>query len=85
MGQKLNPCPCCGGNAVYFDSKKTFELWDIVFHFTIMCRKCGLQLPDDKYVLRIGMAKNGDISIKKDDRQKAAEDWNRRMNDEIQK
>lgn len=85
MGQALKSCPICGGEARYFDKTKKFYGWDVVFTFTIMCRTCGLQLPDGTYHVEVRMGMDGEFVVKNDERQKAADDWNRRIDDEIQK
>lgn len=84
MNEKLKPCPCCGGEARYFDKKRSIFGFDIIFDFSICCIKCGLQLANDRYKVEVEMGADGEFIVKNDDRKKAAEDWNRRDKDEVE-
>lgn len=78
---QLKPCPFCGGMSEMFT-----RVGDVdgtrgetrVWHFGIGCTKCGIRLPRSNYKLSVQMGRCGGIQILEDDRQEAADLWNRR-------
>ena len=75
---KLKPCPFCGGEAEYFIVENcscgTARGWK----FGIHCTKCMVSLPMRDFMLTMDLYSNGELVAKKDERQKAADMWNRR-------
>ena len=78
---KLKPCPFCGKEAAFFSkcccSKAATGLtrkWE----FGVGCLACGIALPNTSYSFSLQMAKDGSIRYIDDDRQEAADTWNRR-------
>lgn len=49
-----------------------------VWHFGIVCTECTIRLPRSDYKLAVQMGRCGEIQILEDDRQEAADLWNRR-------
>lgn len=76
---ELKPCPFCGGKGeiyiVDYDGDKSTRKW----WFNIRCGKCLLK-QSKVYRLDVRFSKNGDIKTLTDERNKAINDWNRRIN-----
>lgn len=78
---KLKPCPFCGGVSAIFTrvgdadgARRDTRMW----HFGIGCTECNIRLPRSDYKLAVQMGRDGEIHILEDDRQEAADLWNRR-------
>ena len=78
---KLKPCPFCGGMSAMFTrvgdadgARGETRMW----HFGIGCTECNIRLPRSDYKLAVQMGRCGEIKIMEDDRQEAADLWNRR-------
>lgn len=78
---KLKPCPFCGGLSAMFTrvgdadgARGETRMW----HFGIGCTECNIRLPRSDYKLAVQMGRDGEIHILEDDRQEAADLWNRR-------
>ena len=52
------------------------------WRFGIACTECNIRLPRSDYRLSVQMGKCGEIKILEDDRQEAADLWNRRAEHE---
>jgi len=79
-GQKvieLNPCPCCGAEAHFAKEAWRPELFHFEIYFYITCSKCSLRTYSNyRYFLEFDI--NGNLKARKDERQMAADVWNRR-------
>lgn len=78
---ELKPCPFCGDQAAMFTRvgdadgvRGETRVW----YFGIGCTECGVALPRRNYKLVVQMGRCGGIKILDDDRQEAADLWNRR-------
>ena len=78
---ELRPCPFCGAQAAMFTRvgdadgvRGETRVW----HFGIGCTECNVRLPRSDYKLSVQMGRCGGIQILEDDRQEAADVWNRR-------
>lgn len=79
---ELKPCPFCGEEAIFFTKVSCpyatgglTRSWE----FGVGCLTCGIALPKSTYRLSVQMTKDGSIEVIKDDRQEAADAWNRRV------
>lgn len=79
---KLKPCPFCGGEAEFFAmrhyDKCTKRGWD----FGIHCVDCMVALPKADFSILADLACSGEIVLDQDEREKAAQMWNRRADNE---
>lgn len=75
--ERLMPCPFCGGKANMITIANGSTHHDVSFTFGIECSECGTCLPW-VHELRATL-ENGELKITKDERDKAVEEWNRRM------
>ena len=75
----MKPCPFCGGEAFFmaksFEVKKDIRGWK----FGVQCKKCGVTTAKTDYELKITLSNKGEIVPVEDERQLAADDWNRRV------
>lgn len=78
---KFKPCPFCGGEAIFFPKSSCpiaatglTRKWE----FGVGCLACGIALPKTTYSFSVQMTKDGGIDVIEDDRQEAADTWNRR-------
>lgn len=78
---KLKPCPFCGGDAIFFRKAYAVSNSTRGWVFTVCCKKCGVELPKTNYVIEVNLGDSGEIKIATDERQQAAEAWNRRYSD----
>lgn len=76
-GIKLNPCPFCGGEAIFKVSGAFSSNHCAGFSFFVGCGDCGVVL-SEKFEIDLIMDDNGKIVSTADEREKAAELWNRR-------
>nr|DAO53224.1 MAG TPA: restriction alleviation protein [Caudoviricetes sp.] len=75
--ERLMPCPFCGGKANMITTANGSTHHDVSFTFEVECSECGTSLPW-VHELRATL-ENGELKITKDERDKAVEEWNRRM------
>lgn len=75
--ERLMPCPFCGGKANMITIANGSTHHDVSFTFGIECSECGTCLPW-VHELRATL-EDGELKITKDERDKAVEEWNRRM------
>ena len=79
---QLNRWPFCGGEAKffvkYFSERGISRGWQ----FGIYCFKCNLTTPKTDYQVEVQLNELGDIVTIVDERDKAIEAWNRRVDDE---
>lgn len=80
-GVDLVLCPFCGGEVIFFPkcscpnaASGLTRSWE----FGVGCLVCGIALPKSTYRFSVQMTKNGSIDVIEDDRQEAADVWNRR-------
>lgn len=75
--ERLMPCPFCGGKANMITITNGSTHHDVSFTFGIECSECGTCLP---WVRELrATLEDGELKITKDEREKAVEEWNRRM------
>lgn len=75
---ELKPCPFCGRKAEFKIRSNLSSHSEVGFDFTIKCSECDIEIPRTyRVTLTIGMS--GQINAKIDERQKAMDDWNRRI------
>lgn len=74
---KLKPCPFCGGEAHFRCRSNKSSHYEVGFEFEIACT-CGMKLPN-WFEIEFCLSEDGEISIKKDEREKAIAAWNRRF------
>lgn len=79
---KLEPCPFCGGEAAYNIKSNYGHGTTSGWQFGIKCTKCMTELPMRDFVVTVDLESNGEIAFDKDDRKKAADMWNRRVEHE---
>ena len=82
---KLKPCPFCGKEAAFFSKcccPKAAAGLTRKWEFGVGCLACGIALPTTTYSFAVQMKKDGGIEIIEDDRQEAADTWNRRAEHE---
>lgn len=76
---KLKRCPFCGGEARFFSklysARGDMRGWE----FGVYCTKCDITSPVTNYKLEYEFLSSGEIKALVDDRQRAANDWNRRV------
>lgn len=75
--ERLMPCPFCGGEANMITTTNGSTHHDVSFTFGVECSECGTSLPW-MHELRATL-ENGELKITKDERDRAVEEWNRRM------
>ena len=75
--EKLMPCPFCGGKANMITTTNGSTHHDVSFTFGVECSECGTSLPW-VHELRATLV-DGELKITKDERDKAVEEWNRRI------
>lgn len=75
--ERLMPCPFCGGEANMITTTNGSTHHDVSFTFEVECSECGTSLPW-VHELRVTL-ENGELKITKDERDRAVEEWNRRM------
>lgn len=80
-GVDLVLCPFCGGEVMFFPkcscpnaASGLTRSWE----FGVGCLVCGIALPKSTYRFSVQMTKDGSIDVIEDDRQEAADVWNRR-------
>ena len=81
---KLEACPFCGHEAIFdikdgcsYAASGVTRAWE----FGVRCPACNVSLPKTTYRLAVQVSKHGEIDIIKDDRQEAADAWNKRADD----
>lgn len=80
-GIDLRPCPFCGGEALFFvkvSCPNAVGGFTRSWEFGVGCLGCGITLPKDTYRFSVQMINDGSINVIEDDRQKAADTWNKR-------
>lgn len=77
---KLEPCPFCGGKAIFNVISNTTNHCSAGFGFEVECEDCGMKLPN-RYSLFFTLAESGEINILNDGRKEATARWNRRVSD----
>lgn len=75
--ERLMPCPFCGGKANMITIANGSTHHDVSFTFGIECSECGTCLPW-VHELRATL-EDSELKITKDERDKAVEEWNRRI------
>ena len=74
---ELKNCPFCGKEAVFKVTSKCSSASDIGIGFTVGCPQCKVFLSQN-FQIRFRLYYDGSISTPVDERDDAAEAWNRR-------
>lgn len=82
---RLKPCPFCGGQAEFLIKRVYSQAAKHDWEFTVHCTGCGVRLPKDDFRVQVSLNGGGEIVLEPDERQKAADMWNRRNDDGMQK
>ena len=78
--EKLKPCPFCGGEAVFNIYSNSTRENNRGWSYDVHCEKCGAFVPNRcSYETIAVMDRDGNILLIKDNRDKAIEAWNRRV------
>lgn len=75
---KLKPCPFCGGVAEFFATRNYGKGTKRGWNFGICCVDCMVALPKTDFSVVVDLACSGEIVLGPDEREKAAQMWNRR-------
>lgn len=78
---KLKPCPFCGGKAEYLITENYNRCATQGWKFGIHCTKCMVALPMRDFTVTVDLTSDGELVSQKDEREKAADMWNRRVDD----
>lgn len=79
---ELKPCPFCGDKAIFEQyANEKYDQDSVRLMFKISCTKCGATAPMGFGKICINLGLDGSLNIWKDEREKAAKEWNRRMED----
>lgn len=77
---ELKPCPFCGGEAIVKQTAYgTTDLNSCKLSFDICCGKCSAKAPNGYGYIAFNLGRNGEINRWHDDMPKAAEAWNKRV------
>ena len=79
---KLKPCPFCGGVAEFFETRHYDRGTKRGWGFGIHCVDCMVALPKADFSILADLACSGEIVLDPDEREKAAQMWNRRADHE---
>lgn len=75
---ELKPCPFCGGPAEYLIQSRTASGPSRGWLFGVKCKRCGAETPRRNYILEVELCPDGEVKFTTDEREKAADAWNRR-------
>lgn len=76
---KLKSCPFCGGKAKFIQTAYgTTENNSASLSFSIRCVKCSATAPKAMGKIAINLLEDGTLNTWRDDRKRAADEWNRR-------
>lgn len=73
--KELKTCPFCGGKAQFVAEAGCSDSTKIFFH--IKCKDCEVTYPK-RYKIKMRLSGDGEVVYDVDERQNAADDWNRR-------
>ena len=77
---KLKPCPFCGSKAGFIQTAYgTTDHNSASLSFSIRCVKCSATAPNAIGKIAINLLEDGTLNTWHDDREKAADAWNRRV------
>ena len=79
---KLKPCPFCGGQAEFQITSTGARYATNTLGFRIRCNQCTAHQPRNEGVVEIGISRDGQIEVKKDDRSRVVKMWNERADNE---
>ena len=74
---KLRPCPFCGAKAVYKIVSVMRRDREVGWEYTVECSMCEIKLHENLHTT-VTLYSDGTIANITDEREKAAERWNRR-------
>lgn len=80
---KLKPCPFCGGKAEYLITENYNRGTTQGWKFGIHCTKCMVSLPTRDFTVTVDLCGSGELLSLKDEREKAADMWNRRADNAV--
>ena len=78
---ELKPCPFCGGEAMFLRSAYSMRGTARGWEFGVCCKKCGAKLERTDYKIEVDFDCFGELKTVVDERQQAADAWNRRTSD----
>lgn len=78
----LKPCPFCGGEAEFRLIRTDNGNSTLEFQFRISCKVCRMGNYSVVNRVRINFNSDGKLYFDTDERERAIEAWNRRVNDE---
>ena len=75
----LDQCPFCGGKVGFRIVHTIEDMNNIGWCYKITCKNCSATMPGiGSYETLIKMSEDGELSVVRDERNKATERWNRR-------
>jgi len=77
----LKPCPFCGAKAEFFQTSCDAYDSSVGMYFRIRCHKCRSTRDDASGRIEVRLSLDGELNILRDDRQEAANVWNKRGED----
>ena len=75
---ELKKCPFCGGEAAFRAGPIEVEGGSALFQFVLECRECGARAKHSSGNVCVSMGENGNINVWISQKEKAADEWNRR-------
>lgn len=78
----LKPCPFCGGKAEYIVNGIYRRGESLGWEFNVVCTGCMVSMPRTRFVVTVSWDNSKGIVLEEDDRDKAAQMWNRRAEHE---
>jgi len=76
--EELKPCPFCGGKPDFLATKYMADTFCTGIVFSLVCNNCGGSI-SRSYCMTIRLNKDGSLYIEADNRQRAIEEWNKRV------
>lgn len=80
---KLEKCPFCGGEAIFYITGEVTKHFEIGFGFKIKCTRCGITFPTAGKV-SLTLEDSGTLRYTEDNRLELASKWNSRIIEEVE-
>ena len=74
---KLDKCPFCGGEAIFYTTSEFRKNSEQGFYFKIKCTRCGIVYPLEGKV-SLTLEESGTVRYTEDNRLELASKWNTR-------